>query len=352
MRSRPSLSRRACSTSLRRATEAPPGCSVSHAQWRGSRVTSRATTPSFGRPGPRRALFSGPAGTDTGTAALASRFSRSAAVPRKSRSIGSLVTASNRRIGSRPRSSTSFALKATSARSPAAMQRAPAKAMQRVSFRSSMARFLREGSVDAILPGRNWRVNITRIKRANEPRPLARLVAVDAAPISGTPRENGEGMIERVIDFLTGRAPPLLTASADALATAVAALLIEAARMDDDFNAAERAAIERLLAERFALAPAAVQALVDDAEAAVRHSTQFFPFTQQICRQLDPEARVRIIEMLWEVAYADGILDAQEDMLLRRIAGLIYVSDGERGAARKRALEKLAAAQGRDGGGA
>ena len=95
---------------------------------------------------------------------------------------------------------------------------------------------------------------------------------------------------------------------------------------------------------RFALAPAAVQALFDEAEAAVRHSTQFFPFTQQICRQLDPEARVRIIEMLWEVAYADGVLDPQEDMLLRRIAGLIYVSDGERGAARKRALERLATA--------
>ena len=104
---------------------------------------------------------------------------------------------------------------------------------------------------------------------------------------------------------------------------------------------AERAAIERLLAERFALAPAAVRALVDEAETAVRHSTQFFPFTQQICKQLDPEARVRIIEMLWEVAYADGVLDPQEDMLLRRIAGLIYVSDGERGAARKRALERL-----------
>jgi len=178
------------------------------------------------------------------------------------------------------------------------------------------------------------------------------LVAPDAAPISWDTNENGEGMIERVLDFLTGRAPPLLTESGDALATAVAALLIEAARMDDDFNAAERAAIERLLAERFALAPAAVQALIDEAEAAVRHSTQFFPFTQQICKQLDPEARVRIIEMLWEVAYADGVLDPQEDMLLRRIAGLIYVPDGERGAARKRALERLAAAKGTGGGGA
>jgi hypothetical protein len=60
----------------------------------------------------------------------------------------------------------------------------------------------------------------------------------------------------------------------------------------------------------------------------------------------------RILEMMWEVVYADGVLDPQEDMLLRRIAGLIYVSDGERGAARKRALERLAAAKGTDGGGA
>jgi uncharacterized tellurite resistance protein B-like protein len=159
-------------------------------------------------------------------------------------------------------------------------------------------------------------------------------------------------MIDRVLDFLTGRAPPTVAAGADELALAVAALLIEAARMDDDFNGEERATIERLLAERFKLTPAAVQALVEEAEAAVHHSTQFFPFTQEICKRLEPEARVQIIEMLWEVAYADGSLDPHEDMLLRRIAGLIYVSDGERGAARKRALAKLAAAKGACGGGA
>jgi len=159
-------------------------------------------------------------------------------------------------------------------------------------------------------------------------------------------------MIDRVLDFLTGRAPPALAAGADELPLAVAALLIEAARMDDDFDDAERAAIERLLAERFELTPAAVQTLVEAAERAVRHSTQFFPFTQQICKQIEPQARVRIIEMLWEVAYADGSLDPQEDMLLRRIAGLIYVPDGERGMARLRALEKLAAAKRARGGGA
>ena len=52
-----------------------------------------------------------------------------------------------------------------------------------------------------------------------------------------------------------------------------------------------------------------------------------------------------MIEMIWEVVYADGELHDYEDSLLRRIAGLIYVSDRDRGAARKRALERLAALQ-------
>lgn len=150
-------------------------------------------------------------------------------------------------------------------------------------------------------------------------------------------------MIDRVLQFLSGRAPPAMADDADQLRDAVAALLIEAARMDDDFDAAERATIERLLAARFELAAADAHALVETAERTARQSTQVFPFIQQVVRQLQPEDRVHIIEMLWQVAYADGVLDAQEDMLLRRIAGLIFVPDRERGEARLRVLERLAA---------
>ncbi|HSE75177.1 MAG TPA: TerB family tellurite resistance protein [Dongiaceae bacterium] len=150
-------------------------------------------------------------------------------------------------------------------------------------------------------------------------------------------------MIDRVLDFLTGRTALDPAARTDELELAVAALLIEAARMDDTFDAPERAMIERLLAERFDLSPDAVGALVNAAESAVAQSTQFFPFTQQIVKHIDPEDRVQIVEMMWEVAYADGTLDPQEDALLRRIAGLIHVSDQERGLARQRALEKLRA---------
>ena len=144
-------------------------------------------------------------------------------------------------------------------------------------------------------------------------------------------------MIKRLRDFLSGQAAP---AGPDELQLAVAALLIEAARMDDDFTAGERAAIERILAERYDLPATELHELMIAAETAVRGSTQFFPFTRAIVKNIGPEDRAQILEMMWEVAYADGVLDPQEDALLRRIAGLIHVTDRARGEARQRALAK------------
>jgi uncharacterized tellurite resistance protein B-like protein len=57
---------------------------------------------------------------------------------------------------------------------------------------------------------------------------------------------------------------------------------------------------------------------------------------------MDPAERIQLIEMLWEVVYADGVLDSEEDALIRRIAGLIYVEDRDRVLARKRVLERMA----------
>ena len=57
--------------------------------------------------------------------------------------------------------------------------------------------------------------------------------------------------------------------------------------------------------------------------------------------RLDAAERIRVIEMLWEVAYADGVLTGDEDALVRRVAGLLYVSDRDRGEARRRVLKRL-----------
>jgi len=150
-------------------------------------------------------------------------------------------------------------------------------------------------------------------------------------------------MIDRLLGLLTGHVERKTAGPVLDLELSVAALLIEAARMDEKFDSGERAIIEHLLARSFNLGPESVQSLIEKAEREVQRSTQYFPFTQRICGLASAEERLQIIEMLWKVAYSDGTLDPHEDALIRQIAGLIQVADRERGAARKRALEALAA---------
>jgi uncharacterized tellurite resistance protein B-like protein len=146
-------------------------------------------------------------------------------------------------------------------------------------------------------------------------------------------------MFNQILSLLSGDAPAF--AKPDQLQIAVAALLVHAARMDDTFDAAERQTIERLLAARFVLAPEAVQRLLAAAERRAEDSSQLYPFIRQAVEQLDEQGRILLIEMMWEVAYADGVLDPDEDALLRRVAGLLYISDRDRGEARKRVLRRL-----------
>jgi uncharacterized tellurite resistance protein B-like protein len=148
-------------------------------------------------------------------------------------------------------------------------------------------------------------------------------------------------MLQRLLNVLNGREALAIGAAANDLELAVAALLVEAARMDDVFGADERSAIESLLTRRFGLSEDDVTALVDEAQRKVESSAQYFPYTSRITRELECEQRAEIIEMLWRVAFADGVLDPQEDMLIRQIAGLIHVPDRERGLARQRALADL-----------
>ena len=127
----------------------------------------------------------------------------------------------------------------------------------------------------------------------------------------------------------------------DELQMAVAALLIETARVDEALGDAERERIARLLERRFGLGPWEARQLEQAAERRAERSAQLFGFVRTINDHLPHEKRTELIEMLWEVAYADGVLDPLEDTLLRRIGGLIDVSDHERGAARLRVIARL-----------
>ena len=125
------------------------------------------------------------------------------------------------------------------------------------------------------------------------------------------------------------------------LQVAAAALLVEAAHVDDRFDASERAVIRRLLERRFKLSQAEAQQLLASAEATAERSAQLFGFTRVVNDRLSLGERIGLIEMMWEVVLADGDLDPLEDTLLRRVGGLINVPDRDRGAARQRVLQRL-----------
>jgi len=129
--------------------------------------------------------------------------------------------------------------------------------------------------------------------------------------------------------------------SADELHLASAALLVEAASMDGHLDEAERLTIRTLLQSRFDLDDEEAGELVEEGCRASASSTQLYGFTRMINDNLEPEERATILEMLWEVAYADGVVHPYESNLVRRVAGLLYVTDHDSGAARKRVVERL-----------
>lgn len=122
---------------------------------------------------------------------------------------------------------------------------------------------------------------------------------------------------------------------------AAVALLLEAATLDGHFGEPEQAAIRRIAASRFDLNEDEVTTLFDLARQRHESTNQLFAFTHQIKQSYAPQERMEVMEMLWEVVYADGVLHDYEANLMRRIGGLIYVSDLDRGNARKRVMARL-----------
>lgn len=138
-------------------------------------------------------------------------------------------------------------------------------------------------------------------------------------------------------DGADGAAP----SDAEATRLACAVLLAEAGLMDGSLDGAERDSIVALLGRRFALDTAAATALLDRAVAEARRSTELYGHARRVKDHFSYDDRVELMEMLWEVVYADGALHDYESNLMRRLAGLLYVEDVDSGAARKRAMDRL-----------
>jgi uncharacterized tellurite resistance protein B-like protein len=124
------------------------------------------------------------------------------------------------------------------------------------------------------------------------------------------------------------------------LATAV--LLVEVMRADASWGDAERRAVQAALVEKFALQPDEADRLAELAESTARQATDLFGFTSQLNDRFSLEQKVRMVELMWRVAYADGHLADHERHTLWRVADLLHVPQGAYVLARQRAREAQA----------
>lgn len=114
------------------------------------------------------------------------------------------------------------------------------------------------------------------------------------------------------------REPP-----SEALATAL--LLLELARADFDVAEVEQRRIRELLASRYALDEAALDRLLEEARGSAERAVSLHDYVNTLNAALDADGKRTLIEMLWQVAYADGHVDKYEEHLLRRLCDLLYV---------------------------
>ena len=114
-----------------------------------------------------------------------------------------------------------------------------------------------------------------------------------------------------------------------ALRVATAVLLIEILRADFIVEAVEQQRLRQLLRDQFALEAAELDALLAEAEADADRLVSLHQITRLLNENYDHAMKVRVVEMMWQMVYADGEKDHYEEHLLRQVADLLYVSHSE-----------------------
>jgi uncharacterized tellurite resistance protein B-like protein len=151
-------------------------------------------------------------------------------------------------------------------------------------------------------------------------------------------------MLKTLKDLLDSLLPPAPgTPPQDdehSLKLATAVMLVEVMRADATFHAGEREAVLAALRDKFRLADDEAARLADLAEGTARGATDLFAFTSRINQHFEMPAKLRMIEHMWRVAYADGHLSEHERHVMWRIADLLHVPQGAYVHARMRAQQE------------
>lgn len=111
--------------------------------------------------------------------------------------------------------------------------------------------------------------------------------------------------------------------------TGLAALLVEVMRADGHTDKQELDSIEQTLITYCDLDITATSQLLDKAKQLVEQAIDLYSFVNVVNANTNDLERIEIIEFLWQVAYADGSLDGQEDHIIRKISGLMYVTHAD-----------------------
>ena len=110
----------------------------------------------------------------------------------------------------------------------------------------------------------------------------------------------------------------------------IAALLVHAAKIDENYTSAEKEIIKKALINLNLVSAEDSEKILKEAETKEQESNQIIGFTTEIKKE-SMEFRLKIIEILWKIVYSDETKDDYESNLIRRVCGLLYISDRDNG---------------------
>ena len=119
----------------------------------------------------------------------------------------------------------------------------------------------------------------------------------------------------------------------------IIALLIHAAKIDENYTENEKKIIKKTIMDLYQLDLNQAEELLNKAEKKEAESNQIIEFTREM-KKYSMEFRLKIIEIIWKIVYSDGKNDSYESTLIRRICGLLYVSDKDNGVIKEKILNQ------------
>ena len=147
-------------------------------------------------------------------------------------------------------------------------------------------------------------------------------------------------MFRNLLSRLLDAAQPAPLSAQDA-EVAIAALLVRIARADDHYGEVEKHRIDQVLARRRGLDSAEAAERRAAAEMIEAEAPDTVRFTRTIKERVELADRHDVLAAMWEIAYADGQRSADEESLVRLVAGLLGINDRDSALARQRALETM-----------